>query len=117
MSVCVYDLLVCACACAPYACEISHVIATFLSRFQFRTLSKICFHCRLGLLDAGLSRPLFPHLLEAGIVFLFRWALDDSNPAVAAAAIQGFHAILGWLKGWVGSTPSPPKPSNDSTPF
>ena len=33
-------------------------------------------------------------LLDAGVLFLLRWALDDSSDAVIAAAIQCFTAIL-----------------------
>ena len=33
-------------------------------------------------------------LLDAGVLFLLRWALDDTSDAVVAAAIQGFAAIL-----------------------
>ena len=33
-------------------------------------------------------------LLEAGLVFLLRWSLDDSSDAVIAGAVQGFAAVL-----------------------
>ena len=33
-------------------------------------------------------------LLDAGVLFLLRWALDDSSDAVMAAAIHCFTAIL-----------------------
>ena len=33
-------------------------------------------------------------LLDAGILFLLRWSLDDTSDGVVAAAIQAFAAIL-----------------------
>lgn len=33
-------------------------------------------------------------LLNAGILFLLRWALDDTSEAVIAVAVQGFAAVL-----------------------
>jgi len=33
-------------------------------------------------------------LLDAGVLFLLRWSLDDTSDGVVAAAIQGFAAIL-----------------------
>ena len=33
-------------------------------------------------------------LLDAGVLFLLRWALDDSSDAVLVAALQGLAAIL-----------------------
>ena len=33
-------------------------------------------------------------LLNAGILFLLRWALDDTSEAVIAVAVQGLAAVL-----------------------
>ena len=33
-------------------------------------------------------------LLDAGVLFLLRWALDDASEAVVAVAVQGLAAAL-----------------------
>ncbi len=38
--------------------------------------------------------PILPSILESGVLFLFRWALDDSVDAVLIAAVAAIHALL-----------------------
>ena len=48
----------------------------------------------MGKFQGHLLGDVLPLLLDAGILFLLRWSLDDTTDAVMAAAIQGFAAIL-----------------------
>ena len=40
------------------------------------------------------SVPLVPALLEAGLLFVVRWALDDSAENPLAAAVNCLHTLL-----------------------
>lgn len=37
---------------------------------------------------------VLPSILDAGVVFLLRWALDDSVDAVMATAVVALNALL-----------------------
>ena len=50
--------------------------------------------CRMADIGGELMEPLIPRLLEAGILFLFRWSLDDTNEGVIAACMEGLAALL-----------------------
>ena len=52
------------------------------------------FQAQLGVFQEHLDDNIVSVLLDAGVLFLLRWALDDSSDAVMAAAIQCFTAIL-----------------------
>ena len=54
----------------------------------------ILFQAQLGVFEEHLDDNIVAVLLDAGVLFLLRWALDDSSDAVIAAAIQCFAAIL-----------------------
>ena len=43
----------------------------------------------------SLEADVVGRLLEAGLPFVLRWALDDSRVAVYCAALDGLHALLG----------------------
>ena len=45
-------------------------------------------------IGGALMEPLIPKLLEAGVLFLFRWSLDDSNEGVISACVEGLAALL-----------------------
>lgn len=38
--------------------------------------------------------PIFPSLLDAGLLFILRWALDDSIDLVIVAALNCLRAVL-----------------------
>ncbi|KAJ8045598.1 RNA polymerase II-associated protein 1 [Holothuria leucospilota] len=59
-----------------------------------QTLSRVIYNSRLLELGGELSEPLLPKLIEAGVVFLLRWSLDDSNEGVMTAAVEGLAALL-----------------------
>lgn len=41
-----------------------------------------------------LQSPILSTLLDAGLVFLVRWSMDDSVEAVITSALAVLHAIL-----------------------
>ena len=49
---------------------------------------------KAGALDDSLQTPILPSVLDGGIVFLLRWACDDSVDAVIAAAVSALCALL-----------------------
>ena len=49
---------------------------------------------KAGVLDDSLQTPLLPSVLDGGIIFLLRWACDDSVDAVVAAAVSALCALL-----------------------
>ncbi|XP_038072867.1 RNA polymerase II-associated protein 1-like [Patiria miniata] len=59
-----------------------------------QTLARVIYNCRLNQLGGELLEPLIPKLLEAGVLFLLRWSLDDSNEGVIAATMEGLAALL-----------------------
>ncbi|PIK61421.1 putative RNA polymerase II-associated protein 1 [Apostichopus japonicus] len=61
---------------------------------SLQTLSRIVYNSRLQELGGDLSEPLLPTLLEAGILFLMRWSIDDTNEGVISAAVEGLAALL-----------------------
>ena len=48
----------------------------------------------MGAFQGHLLGDVLSVLLDAGVLFLLRWSLDDTSDGVVAAAIQGFAAIL-----------------------
>lgn len=48
----------------------------------------------MGAFQGHLQGDVLSVLLDAGILFLLRWSLDDTSDGVLAAAIQGFAAIV-----------------------
>lgn len=48
----------------------------------------------MGAFQGHLQGDVLSVLLDAGVLFLLRWSLDDTSDGVVAAAIQGFTAIL-----------------------
>ena len=48
----------------------------------------------MGAFQGHLQGDVLSALLDAGILFLLRWSLDDTTDAVMAAATQGLAAIL-----------------------
>ena len=48
----------------------------------------------MGAFQGHLQGDVLSVLLDAGVLFLLRWSLDDTSDGVVAAAIQGFAAIL-----------------------
>ena len=49
---------------------------------------------KAGVLDDSLQTPILPSVLDGGIIFLLRWACDDSVDAVVAAAVSALCALL-----------------------
>ena len=48
----------------------------------------------MGAFQGHLQGDVLSVLLDAGVLFLLRWSLDDTSDGVVAAAIQGFAAVL-----------------------
>ena len=49
---------------------------------------------RSGSFHQQLSVPLVSALLEGGLVFVLRWALDDSMESSMVASVTALHALL-----------------------
>ena len=47
-----------------------------------------------GALDDFIQTPILPSILDGGVIFLLRWACDDSVDAVVAAAVSALCALL-----------------------
>ncbi|KAL5008923.1 hypothetical protein ScPMuIL_014504 [Solemya velum] len=58
------------------------------------TLGKVLNMARSGELEGLIQTPIVPAVLDAGVVFLFRWALDDSVDSVVAAAVAAISGLL-----------------------
>ena len=52
------------------------------------------FQARHGCFHQVLSASLLPAMLEGGIIFILRWALDDSTDNTMSAAITVLHAFV-----------------------
>ncbi|XP_064621420.1 RNA polymerase II-associated protein 1-like [Lineus longissimus] len=59
-----------------------------------QVLVRILRNAKQGLFIQCLMKPLIPTLLESGLVFLLRWALDDSLEQVQHAAVHAIHALV-----------------------
>ncbi|CAF3655986.1 unnamed protein product [Adineta steineri] len=53
-----------------------------------QTLSNIIRQAHTGIYDRDLQLPLIPKLIEAGILFLIRWAMDEQIESVYMVAIE-----------------------------
>ncbi|XP_078356154.1 RNA polymerase II-associated protein 1-like, partial [Oculina patagonica] len=62
--------------------------------FALQVLARIIRQDQMGAFQGHLHGDVLSVLLDAGVLFLLRWSLDDTSDAVVAAAIQGFAAIL-----------------------
>nr|XP_042904816.1 RNA polymerase II-associated protein 1 isoform X2 [Parasteatoda tepidariorum] len=60
----------------------------------FHTLAHILDNYWYGMFDSCFDNPLLPTLLDAGIVPLLRWALDDVTVTSVAATITAIHSLL-----------------------
>ncbi|CAL1289411.1 unnamed protein product [Larinioides sclopetarius] len=58
------------------------------------TIAHILDNYWYGMMDGCFDNPLLPSLLEAGIVPLLRWALDDTSVTSIAATITAIHSLL-----------------------
>ncbi|XP_076441793.1 RNA polymerase II-associated protein 1-like [Babylonia areolata] len=58
------------------------------------TLSSIIHKAKEGSLDDLIQTPIIPSLLDAGVIFLLRWACDDSVDAAVAAAVSALCALV-----------------------
>ncbi|XP_068681600.1 RNA polymerase II-associated protein 1-like isoform X1 [Montipora foliosa] len=83
---------------AGYSLEELFVLArsSFLQQrvFALQVLARIIKQDQLGNFEGHLSDNLLSVLLDAGVLFLLRWALDDASEAVVAVAVQGLAAAL-----------------------
>ncbi|XP_067681020.1 RNA polymerase II-associated protein 1-like [Haliotis asinina] len=69
------------------------------SNIQQRTLALqvlawVIYKAKRGAYRDVVQSPIVPAVLESGVVFLFRWALDDTVDAVLAAAVAAMHALI-----------------------
>ena len=58
------------------------------------TLASIVERARCGAFYERASTPIIPALTDAGLLFILRWALDDSVDSSVAAAINCLHKLL-----------------------
>ncbi|KAF8794743.1 RNA polymerase II-associated protein 1 like protein [Argiope bruennichi] len=58
------------------------------------TIAHILDNYWYGMMDGCFDNPLLPSILEAGIVPLLRWALDDTSITSIAATITAIHSLL-----------------------
>ncbi|KAL3875002.1 hypothetical protein ACJMK2_037944 [Sinanodonta woodiana] len=93
-----------------------------------QTLGRVIQKAKDGSLDQLIQTPILPSILDAGVVFLLRWALDDSVDAVVVSAIAGLSSLLvnqademalnqvfGWYQGHCVAAQCPPQPEEKST--
>ncbi|KAK3093836.1 hypothetical protein FSP39_020762 [Pinctada imbricata] len=59
-----------------------------------KTLAHILQKARNRELEKLIQSPLLPAVLDAGIMFLLRWSLDDQVDAVVFSAISTLHSLL-----------------------
>ncbi|XP_071163795.1 RNA polymerase II-associated protein 1-like [Mytilus edulis] len=59
-----------------------------------QTLSNIISKVRSGELEALVQSPVLPALIDAGVMFLLRWALDDTVEMVVSAAVSALCNLL-----------------------
>ncbi|XP_046551211.1 RNA polymerase II-associated protein 1-like [Haliotis rubra] len=69
------------------------------SNIQQRTLAlqvlaRVISKAKRGAYRDVVQSPILPAVLESGVVFLFRWALDDTVDTVLAAAVAAMHALI-----------------------
>ena len=60
---------------------------------------------RSGLFYDCTSTAIIPALVDGGLVFILRWALDDSTENTMAAAVSCLHSLLVCLQDEVGEMP------------
>ncbi|KAJ8308079.1 hypothetical protein KUTeg_012953 [Tegillarca granosa] len=58
------------------------------------TLANVLKKAKLGELEELVQTPILPTVLNAGIIFLLRWALDDTNELVISAAVSALFSLL-----------------------
>ncbi|GFS40381.1 RNA polymerase II-associated protein 1 [Trichonephila inaurata madagascariensis] len=58
------------------------------------TIAHILENYWYGMMDGCFDNPLLPMILEAGIVPLLRWALDDTSVTSVAATVSAIHNLL-----------------------
>ncbi|XP_050407412.1 RNA polymerase II-associated protein 1 isoform X2 [Patella vulgata] len=57
-------------------------------------LAKILIKCKEGEYAEYIKTAILPTVLNAGIIFLLRWALDDSNESIQMAAVFGVYSLI-----------------------
>ncbi|XP_045186711.2 RNA polymerase II-associated protein 1-like [Mercenaria mercenaria] len=58
------------------------------------TLSKVIKQAKEGNLEKMVQTPILPGIIDAGVIFLLRWSLDDSVESVVAAAVVALNSLL-----------------------
>ena len=53
-----------------------------------------CIQAKCGEYQSLVNTPILKSLLEADIVLLLRYALDEKSDLVIAAAVSAFHSLL-----------------------
>lgn len=49
---------------------------------------------RQGNLEELVQTPILPSIIDAGVIFLLRWSLDDSVESVVASAVVALNSLL-----------------------
>ncbi|XP_041353389.1 RNA polymerase II-associated protein 1-like isoform X2 [Gigantopelta aegis] len=58
------------------------------------TLARVVTKAKSGGFIGLIQTPVLPSIIDAGVIFLLRWSLDDSVDAVVFAAVSAMHALL-----------------------
>ncbi|XP_048259249.1 RNA polymerase II-associated protein 1-like [Haliotis rufescens] len=59
-----------------------------------QVLGRVLHKAKRGAYRDVVQTPILPAVVESGVVFLFRWALDDAVDTVLAAAVAAMHALI-----------------------
>ncbi|XP_014663760.1 PREDICTED: RNA polymerase II-associated protein 1-like [Priapulus caudatus] len=59
-----------------------------------QTITKVLNLAHCGMYDGYLSQPVIPQLLDAGLIFLLRFSLDDPALPVLSASVQALAELL-----------------------
>ena len=59
-----------------------------------KTLGHVISNAKSGMFEESLQSLIIPSVINAGLVFLLRWALDDKIDNVLVAAVFALHALL-----------------------
>ncbi|CAI9714944.1 polymerase II-associated 1-like [Octopus vulgaris] len=77
--------------------ELFHLCRSLNSQqrtFALKTLGCIITNAKSGMFEESIEGAIIPSVINAGIVFLLRWALDDKITTVLISAVFCLHALL-----------------------
>lgn len=81
--------------------ELFHLCRSLNSQqrtLALKTIGQVIINAKSGFFEESLQSLILPSVINAGLVFLLRWALDDKIDNVLVAAIFALHALLTNMK-------------------